>query len=84
MLLTLCKSAGIHNADVALREGTITYPTIEVFVETEVKGSPLEALLDEESYQQLMREAQEKLQQFYTQGSVIMPMDAFIITATKE
>jgi hypothetical protein len=44
----------------------MTYPTIEVFVETEVKGSPLEALLDEESYQGLMREAQETLQQFCT------------------
>ena len=62
----------------------MTYPTIEVFVETEVKGSPLETLLDAESYQGLMREAQEKLQQFRTEGgAVIMPMDAFIITAAK-
>ena len=64
MLLDLCNTAGIHDAVVALREGTMTYPTIEVFVETEVKGSPLEALLDAESYQGLMQEAQEKLQQF--------------------
>lgn len=84
LLLTLCKSAGIHNAVVALREGTITYPTIEVFVETEVKGSPLESLLDIKSYQKLMQEAQGNLQQFCTKsGTVIMPMDAFIITATK-
>jgi hypothetical protein len=60
------------------------YPTIEVFVETEVKGSPLEALLDAESYRGLMQEAQEKLQQFCTGGGeVVMPMDAFIINATK-
>lgn len=84
MLLTLCKSAGIDDAVVALRKGTITYPTIEVFVETEVKGSPLEAQLDAGSYQELMQEAQEKLQQFCTDdGTVIMPMDALIITATK-
>jgi SAM-dependent methyltransferase len=84
MLLALCKAAGIHDAVVALQEGTMTYPTIEVFVETEVKGSPLEALLDEESYQGLMQEAKEKLQQFHTDsGAVIMPMDAFIITSTK-
>ncbi len=83
-LLTLCKSAGIHDAVIVLREGIITYPTIEVFVETEVKGSPLEALLDIESYQELMQQAQKKLQQFCTkEGTVIMPMDAFIITATK-
>ncbi len=84
MLLDLCNTAGIHDAVVALREGTMTYPTIEVFVETEVKGSPLEALLDAENYQGLMQEAQEKLQQFCVKGGeVIMPMDAFIITATK-
>jgi hypothetical protein len=62
----------------------MTYPTVAVFVETEVKGSPLEALLHAESYQGLMQEAQEKLQQFRTEGgAVVMPMDALIITATK-
>ena len=83
-LLDLCKAAGIQDAVVTLREGSIKYPTIEVFVETEVKGSPLETLLDKESYQELMQEAQEKLQQFHADGvGVIMPMDAFIITAEK-
>ena len=82
-LIALCKAASINNAVVTLREGIISYPTIEVFVETEVKGSPLEALLDAESYQGLMQEAQEKLQQFCQGGEVIMPMDAFIITAEK-
>jgi SAM-dependent methyltransferase len=83
-LLDLCKAAGIQEAVVELRNGTITFPTIEVFVETEVKGSPLERLLDAESYQGLMQEAQEKLQRFRTEGSaVVMPMDAFTITATK-
>ena len=62
----------------------MTFLTIETFVETEVKGSPLEALLDEASYQGLMQEAQEKLQQFCADGdAVVMPMDAFIITAAK-
>ncbi len=83
-LLALFKAAGLNEVVVELRDGTMTYPTIEAFVETEVKGSPLEALLDEESYQGLMREAQEKLQQFRADGgAVVMPMDAFIITAEK-
>lgn len=84
MLIDLLNTAGIHDAVVTLREGIMTYPTIEVFVETEVKGSPLETLLDEESYQGFMQEAQEQLKHFHTAGGgVIMPMDAFIITATK-
>jgi ubiquinone/menaquinone biosynthesis C-methylase UbiE len=83
-LRDLCHAAGLHGAVVALRDGTMTYPTIEVFVETEVKGSPLEDLLDAESYHGLLQDAQEKLQQFCTEGGdVVMPMDAFIITATK-
>ena len=42
----------------------MTFPTIEAFVETEVKGSPLEALLDDESYRRLMAEAREQLRRF--------------------
>jgi ubiquinone/menaquinone biosynthesis C-methylase UbiE len=80
----LFKAAGINEVSVELREGTMTYPTIEAFVETEVKGSPLEALLDAERYQGLMREAQEKLQQFRANSEeVIMPLDAFIIRTEK-
>ena len=83
-LLDLFKAAGIQHVVAELRHGTVTFPTIEAFVETEVKGSPLETLLDAESYQGLMREAQEKLQQFRAHGGpVVMPMDAFVITAEK-
>lgn len=83
-LLDLFKAAGINEVVVELWHGTMRYPTIEAFVETEVKGSPLEALLDTESYQGLTQEAQEKLQQFCNDGgAVVMPMDAFIITAEK-
>jgi hypothetical protein len=83
-LVDLFKAAGVNEVVVELRDGTIKFPTIEVFVETEVKGSPLENLLDEESYRGLMREAEAKLQQFCAEGGeVVMPMDAFIITATK-
>ena len=67
-----------------IAESTWMFPTIETFVETEVKGSPLEALLDEASYQGLMREARDELRRFRADGGdVIMPMDAFIITAGK-
>jgi SAM-dependent methyltransferase len=83
-VVDLFNAAGISEVVVELRDGTITFPTIETFIETEVKGSPLEGLLDEESYRGLLREAQDKLQQFRADGGeVTMPMDAFIITAGK-
>jgi SAM-dependent methyltransferase len=82
-LRALFEEAGVE-PNIELRDGIITFPSIEAFVETEVKGSPLEALLDEESYRGLMQEAREELLQFCIEGGeVVMPMDAFVITARK-
>jgi hypothetical protein len=83
-LIDMFAAAGVDDVVVELRAGTITFPTVEVFVETEVKGSPLESLLDEEGYQGLMNESAEKLRQFRRDdGAVTMPMDAFVITGAK-
>jgi SAM-dependent methyltransferase len=80
-LRLLFQEAGVDEPNVELRKGIITFPSIDAFVQTEVKGSPLEALLDEESYRGLMQEAKEKLGQFCIEGGeVVMPMDAFVIT----
>ena len=83
-LIELFQEAGVDEVAVELRDGTMTFPTIKVFVETEVKGSPLETLLDEESYQGVIKEAEEKLQQFCADDAVTMPMDAFVITGAKK
>jgi SAM-dependent methyltransferase len=83
-LRVLFGEAGVHEPSIELRDGIITFPSIETFVETEVKGSPLEALLNEESYRGLMQEAREELRQFCIEGGeVVMPMDAFVVTARK-
>jgi SAM-dependent methyltransferase len=83
-LRVLFQEAGVDEPDIELRAGTITFPSIEVFVETEVKGSPLEALLDEEGYRGLIREASEELLQFRIEGGEVeMPMDALVVTARK-
>jgi hypothetical protein len=50
-----------------------------------VKGSPLEPLLDEASYQGLLTEALDQLRQFRAEGgAVTMPMDAFVVTGEKK
>lgn len=83
-LANLLTSAGIFEAMIELREGTIIFPTIKQFIEAEVKGSSLDDLFDQESYQGFMTEAEEKLQQFRSDtGEVRMPMDAYIVTADK-
>jgi SAM-dependent methyltransferase len=83
-LRVLLQEAGVDEPSIELREGSITFPSIEAFVETEVKGSPLEPLLDEESYRALMEEAKEMLVQFCVEGGeVVMPMDAFVMASKK-
>jgi ubiquinone/menaquinone biosynthesis C-methylase UbiE len=83
-LIDLFKAAGINQIVMDLRNGTMTFPSIATFVRTEVKGSPLEGMLDEQTYGALVAEAEEKLQSFRTdRGEVVMPLDAFIITTEK-
>ena len=83
-LVELFRSAGIDRIAIELRPGTMTFPSIATFVESEVKGSPMEPLLDETSYRALVSEAEEKLRPFRTdRGTVVMPLDAFIISADK-
>ena len=83
-LVELFKSAGIDPIAIELRAGTMTFPSIATFVELEVKGSPMEPLLDEASYRALVSEAEEKLRPFRTdRDAVVMPLEAYIITADK-
>ncbi len=82
-VIHLSKAAGIDEVAVELHQGTMKFPSIEVFVETEVKGSPLADSIDEEGYRGVIKEAEDKLQRFVVEDGVVMPMDAFIITAEK-
>ena len=84
VLGALLNSAGINQASIDLRAGTVTFSTIEQFIEMEVKGTPLGDMIDETGYQGLLGEAKEKLQHFLVDsGEVVIPMDAYIITAEK-
>jgi SAM-dependent methyltransferase len=81
-LVGLFRAAGIDAVTVDLRPGTIRFPTVDSFVETEVRGSPLDDLLDEESYRGLLAEARDALRPFCAgDGQVTMPLDAYVATA---
>lgn len=82
-LLELLHSAGIHGAVVDLRDGTVTFDSIEQLIEYEVKGTPLGELLDEEGYAGVLSEAVERLQPFIVDAEVRIPMDAHVISALK-
>lgn len=81
-LAALFDEAGFGNPDINLRDGFYTQPSIDDFIEAEVKGSPLRDLFDDESYQAFLEEAREGLRPFLLDsGEVAVPMDAIIVTA---
>ena len=83
-LLELFTVAGIPNPSLETRKGYAVFPSIGEFLRIEVKGSPLDALLEEAAYQDLLAEAEEKLAVFCDDsGQVSFPMDAHIVTARK-
>jgi hypothetical protein len=64
--------------------GTATFPSIESWVHTDVKGWTLADLIDDGQYQTLRREAVRDLQAFVRpDGTVTFPHPAHIVTAAK-
>lgn len=83
-LTELFNEVGPQNFRIELREGTIQFSSIDFFIASEVKGTPLDDLLTDDSYQALLDEARIALKQFETEaGEVVMPMDAYIISMQK-
>jgi SAM-dependent methyltransferase len=83
-LQRLCKAAGIVGASVLTREGWAQFASIDELVRIEIKGSPLAGLVDETSYQKVLKAARQELRDFCdTQGRVSIRLDATIVTAAK-
>ena len=84
-LAKLVASSGISGASVALHEGSIRFPSVQEFIRIEVKGSPLAGMLSDEMMQSLAAESEEALVEFVVaSGEIVMPMDAHIVTASKD
>ena len=77
------RGAALDAVGAELRAGTMAFPTLDAFVETEVKGSPLEALLDDASYRGLLEEAREQLQPFRACGGRGHADGRVVLTAQK-
>ena len=84
VLRGLCKAADIAGARILTREGWARFASIDEFIRIEIKGSPLAALVDEASYQRVLKAARQELRDFCdTQGRVSIRLDATIVTAGK-
>jgi hypothetical protein len=53
----LCRAAGITGAGILIREGWARFASIDDLVRIEIKGSPLCGLVDETSYQKVLKAA---------------------------
>jgi SAM-dependent methyltransferase len=84
VLRGLFGKAGIENADIEILDGVYIQPSIDYFLESEVKGSPLNNLFDDESYPPFLEETTKALATYVTsEGELVFPMDATIVTAQK-
>jgi SAM-dependent methyltransferase len=80
----LCEAAGIAGASVVIREGWARFASIDELVRIEIKGSPLAGLVDETSYQRVLKAARQDLRDFCdAQGKVSLELDATIVNAVK-
>jgi SAM-dependent methyltransferase len=83
-LQSLFESAGIADAAIRTHRGTASFPSIESWVRTDVKGWTLADLIDDKQYALLLREAELALRSFVQpNGTVAFDAPALIATARK-
>jgi SAM-dependent methyltransferase len=83
-LLSLFDAAGIAGAAVTTHEGHGRFASIDEFVRAEVKGTPLDDLLDDDAYAALASEARDEMTRFCDgEGKMAFPIEAHIVTARK-
>ena len=84
-LATLFGGSGISGAKVTLHEGSILFPSVKEFIRIEVQGSPLADMVSDDAMGTLAAESESALAEFVVpSGEIVMPMDAHIVTATKQ
>lgn len=84
-LRTLCADAGIADASVVQRQGTVRFASIDALISTERACAwTLGGLLDDDQFERLRREAQSMLLPFVDAGGMVaFAMPALLITAAK-
>ncbi len=84
VLQRLFASAGISGAEIRTFEGSARFQSIEAWIYADVNGWTMADDIDDEQYALLLREAQQELARFVTtDGTVMFPTPAHIVTARK-
>lgn len=83
-LLGLFDDAGISTAQLQSRDGWVHFDSIDEFIRVEIKGWILADALDDAAYDALLMAARDRLANFNeSDGRVVFPMNAHVITARK-
>jgi SAM-dependent methyltransferase len=83
-LSALFAEAGIPNVKIRTRDHMARFPSIESWVQMDVKGWTLGDLIDDAQYQTLLQEARKEMKPYLERdGTVAFPSPAHIVTAAK-
>ncbi len=76
--------AGLTDVDITTHDGTASFPSIEAWVYTDVKGWTLADMIDDEQFDLLLEEAKTALRTFVdTEGAVAFEAPAHIVSLSK-
>jgi len=83
-LTTIAAEAGITGAAVETRDGAVTFPSLDAWVHTDVKGWTLADMIDDAQFRTLLDAARSELSAFVqADGTVSFAGPAHILTAVK-
>ncbi|MGH7856993.1 MAG: ubiquinone/menaquinone biosynthesis methyltransferase UbiE, partial [Candidatus Binatia bacterium] len=83
-LTALVESAGLHVASTRTRLGTAKFESVDDFVATEVKSTPLAERIGDEVYGRILGDAREVLRRFTRPaGNVEIPLEGHLVAARK-
>jgi ubiquinone/menaquinone biosynthesis C-methylase UbiE len=84
VLQSLFSGAGIGNLEIRTYPGKASFPSLESWMYTDVKGWTLNGLIDQDQYELLLAEAENELQMFIGEtGEVSFDSPAIIISGYK-
>jgi hypothetical protein len=77
----LVDAAGLQLATIRTHRGTVTCPSIDAFVATEVESTPLRERIGDEVYARIREEARALLSPYTTPGGAEIPLEGHVVAA---
>lgn len=83
-LQVLFRESGVQDIQLETHRGMARFPSLDAWIDTEIKGWVLVDVLNDDQIELLLREARDSLMSFVTpEGTVVFPAPAHIVSAVK-